>query len=112
MKEFGAAINGKTFEYDAVDLDENDGTVTLKFASTGKISAKGVFVTGTDSKGNPIKFSTSGSAVLAGPRLPTGEEGVFRANVYIYFPPKKGKFAGYVSDFDLEWNGEKFERFD
>jgi hypothetical protein len=103
MKAFGAAINGKTFEYDAVDLDENYGSVSLRFASTGKISAKGVFVTGKDPRTQKdITYSVTGSAVLAGPRLPTGEEGVFRANVYIYFPPKSGKFAGYVSDFKLE----------
>ena len=115
MKNVGAKINGKTFEYETVDLDENDGRVELKFASTGKITVKAVFVTGTDAEGNPTtRYATSGSAVLAGPRITAGPDGVFQAKVYIYLPPKLGKFAGYMSYFGLEWDekNQKFERFD
>jgi hypothetical protein len=117
MKNVGAKINGKTFEYEAVDLDENDGRVELKFASTGKITVKAVFVTGTDAEGNPTtRYATSGSAVLAGPRFTAEAEGesVFEAKVFIYLPPKSGKFAGYMSYFGLEWDekNQKFERFD
>ena len=87
----------------------------LKFASTGKITVKAVFVTGTDAEGNPTtRYATSGSAVLAGPRITAGPDGVFQAKVYIYLPPKLGKFAGYMSYFGLEWDekNQKFERFD
>ena len=115
MKNFGAKINGKTFEYDALDLDENDGRVELKFASSGKISVKGVFVTGTDAQGNPTtRYATSGSAVLAGPRFGAGADGAFQAKVFIYLPPKSGKFAGYMSYFYLEWDemNQKFDRID
>ena len=110
-KTIGTAINGKTFEYEAVDLGENDGTMKLRFASTGKITAKCEFVTGKDPKTQKdIVYSATGSAVLAGPLLISGVEGSFSAKVYIYFPPKPGKFDGYMSDFELEWDGKKFER--
>ena len=112
-KKIGAAINGKTFEYPAATSEEIDGTVTLRFASTGKISAKCKFVTGKDPKTQKdIVYSATGSAILAGPMLDPAVEGGFRAKVYIYFPPKQGKFAGYMRDFELEWDGEKFERVD
>jgi len=112
-KTFGAAINGKTFEYEAVDLDENDGTMQLRFSSTGKISAKCSFVTGINPKTNkPIVYTATSSAVLAGPWLVPVAEGRFTAKVFMYFPPKAGKFAGYASDFELEWDGTTFERID
>ena len=30
--------------------------------------------------------------------------------LFWYFPPKAGKFAGYASEWYMEWNGQEFER--
>ena len=37
-------------------------------------------------------------------------DGAVRMRAFIYFPPKIGKFAGYMSEWYLEWNGQEFER--
>ena len=93
-------------EYEAKDAADNQGTVSLKFAASGAVTAKGVFITGKDKNNKDVKYSASGSSVL----IPTGTigEGKFTAKVYVYFPPKAGKFAGYCEEVSLEWDGAAF----
>ncbi len=96
------------YAYAAKDADGNNGEVTLKFASSGAITAKGVFVTGKDSKGNDVKYTASGSATLIPVSMPDNVTSAFDAKACIYFPPKAGKFAGYASMISLKWDGAKF----
>lgn len=63
-------------------------------------------------KATPQSFWTARTRSRASMRIVPATEGQSRAEVYIYFPPKPGKFDGYMSDFELEWDGEKFERVD
>ena len=125
--DFGDLEEGSLTTGEIVQIDDATVLVSVKFNSegqnptsefgdiAGKITVKAVFVTGTDAEGNPTtRYATPGSAVLAGPRITAGPDGVFQAKVYIYLPPKLGKFAGYMSYFGLEWDekNQKFERFD
>ena len=97
------------FEYeDSATLNGEaiPGVITLKFASSGSVTAKGTFVTGINEKtGKDIVYSASGSAVLA-PRTAPDETGAFEGVVFIYFPPKAGKFDGYVRCLTVRWTGE------
>ena len=96
------------YEYPAMDYGGNPGKVTLKFASSGAITAKGVFAVGKGANGD-ITYTASGSATLIPVSLPDEATGAFDAKAYIYFPPKSGKFAGYSQVIDLRWNGTSFQ---
>ena len=72
--------------------------MTLKFAASGAVTANGKFVTGQDAKGTDLVYSASCSAVL----IPCGEN-IY--TVYLYVPPKSGKFDGYSAEVELTWDG-------
>ena len=108
-KSIAKQFDGLTFKGDATDLDENDGEMALRFSASGKVAVKGSFVTGKDAGGKDIVYPVSGSTVLAGPSIQQ-DDGAVRMRAFIYFPPKIGKFAGYMSEWYLEWNGQEFER--
>ena len=82
------------------------GVLTLKFAASGAVTVKGSFVTGVNERtGKDILYTASGSAVLA-PQSEPDETGVFDAVVFVYLPPKAGKFDGYVRCIGVRWTGE------
>ena len=83
----------------------------IRFLASGKVAVKGSFVTGKDARGKDIVYPVSGSTVLAGPSIQQ-DDGAVRMRAFIYFPPKPGKFAGYMSEWYLEWNGQEFERIE
>ena len=88
-------------------VDVNGGTVILKFAAAGAVTASGKFVTGVDSRGNDIVYSATCSSVL----ILRSESA---CDAYVYFPPKKDAkgnvtFAGYSALFPLEWDGAAFK---
>ncbi len=76
-------------------------TITLKFASSGVVKAAGKFVTGQNAKGRDIVHSTSCSASL----VPVSATEYV---LYLYFPPKPGKFDGYSAAVPLAWDGSSF----
>ena len=81
----------------------------MKFAASGAVTVKGAFVTGINEKtGKEILYSASGTAVLA-PQSEPDETGVFDAVVFVYLPPKAGKFAGYVRCVNVRWTGVAWE---
>lgn len=67
--------------------------VSLKFATSGAVTAKGVF--------GP--YSANCSTVL----IPNDGDGE-TYSVYLHFPMKSGKFDGYSAEVGLLWNGESF----
>ncbi len=77
------------------------GTISLKFAASGAVSASGKFVTGQDAKGKDVVYSSNCSAAL----VPDAD----RFSIYLYFPAKAGKFDGYAAEIHLEWNGSSFK---
>ena len=82
------------------------GVLALKFAASGAVTVKGSFVTGVNERtGKDILYTASGSAVLA-PQSEPDETGVFDAVVFVYLPPKAGKFDGYVRCIGVRWTGE------
>ena len=82
------------------------GVLALKFAASGAVTVKGSFVTGVNERtGKDILYTASGSAVLA-PQSEPDETGVFDAVVFIYLPPKVGKFDGYVRCINVRWMGD------
>ena len=87
-------------EYEAQDAAGNPGKVTLKFASSGAVTTKGAFAT-----------AVSGTATLIPVTEIDAETGDFNCIVVVYFPPKTGKFDGYVESVLLRWNkaAGKFE---
>ena len=66
------------------------GDVLLTVGANGAVTAKG-------------PFPTSCSTVLV--PLEVNAVGVGSYAVYLYFPPKAGKFDGYVDRVVLTWNG-------
>ena len=88
------------------------GTISLKFASSGAVTASGKFVTGQDAKEKDVVYSANCSSVL----IPAGGEVATSATlpasaaytVYLYFPPKAGKFGGYAAEVPLVWDGAAF----
>ena len=89
-KEYSYLVDADTFGY--------DGNITFKFAASGKVTTKGVFAMGTDEK--PISYSASGSSMLI-PLTPRSTTGAFSAKIYVYLPPKAGKFPGYCGSIIL-----------
>jgi hypothetical protein len=89
-------------------VEVEDGIVTLKFASSGNVTAAGRFVTGIDSRGKDVIYSTTCSSVL----IPTEADGDSLSThsylLYLYFSPKKDKFEGFAAIISLVWDGESF----
>ena len=65
------------------------GEVLLTVGVSGAVTAKGAFES----------YSASCSTVL----IPTESKGMYE--VYLYFPPKAGKFAGWTGIAELVWDG-------
>ena len=96
----------------AIDAGSRDacpypGTITLKFAASGAVTASGKFVTGQDAKGKDVVYSASCSSVLV-PEADAAGAGRPLYRVFLYFPPKAGKFEGYADEVSLVWNGVGF----
>ena len=84
-------LKGRKISVSAPVAEDRDGTVTLTVGAGGVVTAKGTFVIGFDAKKQrDTTYSASCSTVLI-PREP----GIF--DVYLYFPPKSGKFDGFIS---------------
>jgi hypothetical protein len=97
-KDFAAAPE---ITYAATDSVAGPGFVTLKFSNNGSVTVKGEF----------SGYKASGSA----PLLPTcliwefmNHDATSTAVVYVYLPPKAGKFAGHVKAVQLQWDGLRF----
>ena len=87
QKSLAAKLKGKKVQV---------GEVLLTVGSSGAVTAKGSFVTGFDEKKQKdIIYSASCSTVL----IPTAEAGQYR--VYLYFPPKTGKFDGFTDVVEI-----------
>ena len=91
--------------YETADAEERAGTITLVFNSSGAVKVKGSFVYGVNSRGANLTYSVNGSSVLADP-----QDDKFK--LFLYLPPKSGKFAGYVDCLNLLWTGSAFETAD
>ena len=85
------------------------GTITLKFANTGAVTASAKFATGKDAKGKDVVYSatcTSALIPIRDPELSTLNTRLY--DVVLYFPPKAGKFEGRVLESRLAWDGVNF----
>ena len=96
----------------AIDAGTRDacpypGTITLKFAASGAVTASGKFVTGQDAKGKNVVYSVSCSSVLV-PEADAAGAGRPSYRIFLYFPPKAGKFEGYADEIPLVWGGVEF----
>ena len=90
LKTLAKDLKGKTVPMTAPRSEGAAGTVLLTVGASGAVTAKGTFITGFDEKKQKdITYSASCSTVL----IPTVEAGLYR--VYLYFPPKSGKFDGF-----------------
>ena len=78
----------------------------LKLASP-VVTASGTFVTGQDSKGKDVVYSASCSSVLV-PEADAAGAGRPPYRIFLYFPPKAGKFEGYADEIPLVWGGVEF----
>ena len=89
------------------------GVATLKFASSGAVTAKGVFTTGYDEKKKKdVTFSASCSSVLIPVASVEGQASSASASSFficLYFPPKAGKFDGCATIVGVEWTGSSFK---
>ena len=117
-----------TMDAGTLDACPYPGTITLKFAATGAVTASGKFVTRQDARGKDIVYSASCSSVLipdgdgvrispersehceamsleaCAPALPDALD--FR--VFLYFAPKADKFDGFADEIPLIWDGAGF----
>lgn len=89
--------------WSVIDAEGHEGTLTLTFSSAGAVRAKGVFVVGENARGKPVTYSAATAAVLCA-------QGGDAYSVFVYLPPRTGKFAGYVEQVDLVWDGQGFVR--
>lgn len=80
----------------AKQIDAENGVLTLKFATSGAVTAVGKFVTGIDSRGKDIVYSASCSSVLLPVAEGDGSLSTINYAVFLYFPPKVGKFDGFA----------------
>ena len=87
--------------------DGVNGTITLKFAASGAVTASGKFVTGQDAKGKDVVYSASCSSVLV-PEADAAGAGRPPYRIFLYFPPKAGKFEGYADEIPLVWDRAEF----
>jgi hypothetical protein len=84
-------------------LPKDGDTMALKFAASGAVTASGKFASVDEKTNKDIVYSASCSTVL----IPAGND---RYAVFLYFPPKGGKFPGYAARIGLEWTGSAFNR--
>ena len=87
----------EAYEDSVTDEAGDKGTLTLKYAASGKVTAKGTF------GANSVSFST-----VVVPLSNPNQNGAFSARIYVCFP-QKGSFAGYCGSINLIWNGTAFE---
>ena len=92
---------------------EDESTITLKFATSGAVTAAGKFVKSYSSSGKPSYYSVSCSSVLC-PLEEPGMDGAFSGVVYVYYPPKAGSPipSGYIECVTVRWTGSQFELCD
>lgn len=90
--------------YETVDPEGRNGVVTLTFGASGTVRVKGVFEYGVNAKGRPLTVTMTGSAVLCA-------QSDSDCRVFVYLPPKIGKFAGLVDILLLTWDGETLKIF-
>lgn len=90
-----------------VEID--DGSVALKFAASGAVTAAGKFVIGVDSRGKDVIYSASCSSVLMPSVCDDFSLSDSKYLLYLYFPPKEGKFDGAAARISLIWDGESFD---
>ena len=86
--------------------DGVNGTITLKFAASGAVTASGKFVTGKDANGKDLVHAATCSAVLI-PDVDDAQD-ARKYRTYLYFAPKAGKFDGYAAEITLVWSGDAF----
>ena len=60
-------------------------------------------MTGQNANGTDVIYSATCSSVLV-PKA--GDTANYQ--LYLYFPPKDGKFKGYAAEISLTWDGEAF----
>lgn len=87
----------EAYEDSVTDEAGNKGTLTLKFAASGKVTAKGTF------GANSVSCST-----VVVPLSNPNQNGAFSARIYVCFP-QKDTFAGYCDCISLQWGGTSFE---
>ena len=85
-------------------VSNGEASFTLKFGASGAVTAGGKFVTGQDKNGKDIVYSASCSTVLVPDAAGTRDACPYL--VFLYFPPKAGKFDGYGVAIPLEWDGD------
>ncbi len=105
-KSFAKAAALEYEDFASVEGVDAPGVLSLKFAASGAVTVKGSFVTGVNEKtGKEILYSVSGTAVLV-PFWEPDESGEFYGDVFVYLPPKAGKFDGYVCCVHVIWTGD------
>lgn len=91
-KSIAKEMYGSVYTRDAVDADGNPGVVSVRFQSAGNVAVTAKFT--VRSNGKESVYSASGSAVWCAKDAATGA-------VFVYLPPKTGKFGGCVMCIDL-----------
>ena len=91
-KGIAKEMYGSVSTRDAVDADGNPGVVTVRFQSSGNVAVTARFT--VRANGKESVYSASGSAVWCAKDATTG-------SVFVYLPPKTGKFGGCVMCIDL-----------
>ncbi len=96
----------KSFAGETLALELDDGSViTLKFASSGAVTAAGKFVYENLKTSKSATYPATSSSTL----IPDGDDSY---SVFVYFPAKTTStmaFEGYAAEIQLVWNGEAFE---
>ena len=62
---------------------------------------------GSGTKAAPYRIGNYADLVAFAAKV--NGEGKFAAGVFVNFPPKADKFAGYSDSVNLQWTGSKFE---
>lgn len=85
-------------------------TVSLKFASSGKVTVKAKIEKSVSASGKVSYYSASGSAVLCPLTVSDVMTGAFDGVVFVYLPPKaKTPLAsGYSVCVPVQWSGLQF----
>ncbi len=96
----------KSFAGKKLVIAPDDGSaITLKFASSGAVTAAGKFVYENLRTSKSATYSATSSSTL----IPGGEDAY---SVFVYFPPKTTStmaFEGYAAEILLNWTGDSFE---